>query len=58
LRLQEKAKQNRKSVIAFTAQRRSMYIIQGTARTEWQHSTSPVKEVRYSITLRTLRAPV
>ncbi|SHF04128.1 Alkylated DNA repair dioxygenase AlkB [Flavisolibacter ginsengisoli DSM 18119] len=58
LRPQEKAKQNRKSVISFTVQRRSLYIIQGTARTEWQHSTSPVKEVRYSITLRSLKSPV
>src|SRR6476619_6352705 len=58
LRRQEKAKQNRKSVISFTVQRRSLYIIQGTARTEWQHSTSPVKEVRYSITLPSMKSPV
>ncbi|HJW17544.1 MAG TPA: alpha-ketoglutarate-dependent dioxygenase AlkB [Flavisolibacter sp.] len=58
LRPQEKAKQNRKSVIAFTVRRRSMYIMQGAARTDWQHSTSPVTDIRYSITLRSLRAPV
>jgi alkylated DNA repair dioxygenase AlkB len=58
LRPQEKAKQNRKSVISLEVQRRSLYIMQGTARTQWQHSTSPVKDVRYSITLRSLRSPV
>jgi alkylated DNA repair dioxygenase AlkB len=58
LRPQEKTKQNRKSVISFTVHRRSLYIIQGEARTQWQHSTSPVKDIRYSITLRSLRSPV
>ena len=29
-------------------------MLQG-ARTEWQHSIAPVKEVRYSVTLRTVR---
>lgn len=37
-------------------ERRSGYIISGPARTEWQHGMSPVKELRYSITFRTLRA--
>jgi len=55
LRPHEKAKQNRRSVISLTAKRRSLYILQGVARTGWQHSIAPVKEVRYSITLRTLR---
>jgi len=35
--------------------RRSLYIITGEARSEWQHSIAPVKETRYSVTLRTLR---
>ncbi|MFN2456963.1 MAG: alpha-ketoglutarate-dependent dioxygenase AlkB [Chitinophagaceae bacterium] len=55
LRPQEKAKQNRGAIISFPVRRRSLYIMQGEARNEWQHSTSPVKETRYSITLRTLR---
>jgi alkylated DNA repair dioxygenase AlkB len=55
LRPQEKAKQNRRSVISFPVRRRSLYIMQGPARTDWQHSTAPVKSQRYSITLRTLR---
>jgi alkylated DNA repair dioxygenase AlkB len=52
----EKAKQSRKSVIALTVKRRSLYIIHGASRTDWQHSIDPVKSVRYSITLRTLHS--
>jgi alkylated DNA repair dioxygenase AlkB len=55
LRPQDKAKQDRKSIISFPVQRRSLYVMEGEARSEWQHSISPVKSVRYSITLRTLR---
>jgi alkylated DNA repair dioxygenase AlkB len=55
LRPQEKTKQTRSNVISFPVQRRSLYILQGPARSEWQHSISPVKETRYSITLRTLK---
>lgn len=54
LRPQEKGKQNRASVISFPIKRRSLYVMQGAARSEWQHSISPVKQLRYSITLRTL----
>lgn len=56
LRPQEKAKQNRASIISLTVKRRSLYIMQGPARSEWQHSIAPVKQMRYSITLRTLKA--
>lgn len=55
LRPHEKAKQTRASVISCAVERRSLYIIQGEARTLWQHSTSPVKSRRCSLTLRTLR---
>jgi alkylated DNA repair protein (DNA oxidative demethylase) len=34
---------------------RSLYVLSGAARTVWQHSIPAVKELRYSITLRTLR---
>jgi alkylated DNA repair protein (DNA oxidative demethylase) len=34
---------------------RSGYVLSGPARTQWQHSISPAKELRYSITFRTLR---
>ena len=54
LRPYDKAKQGRASIISFPVSRRSLYIIDGPARSEWEHSIRPVKEVRYSITLRTL----
>ena len=34
---------------------RSMYLLTGSARKEWQHSIPPTKELRYSITFRTMR---
>ena len=55
LKPHDKAKQNRKSIISFPVKRRSLYIMQGESRSDWQHSISPVKEIRYSVTLRTLR---
>jgi len=55
LRPYDKEKQGRGSVISFTAERRSLYVMQGPSRSEWQHSIAPVKAVRYSITLRTLK---
>ncbi|HYC29669.1 MAG TPA: alpha-ketoglutarate-dependent dioxygenase AlkB [Chitinophagaceae bacterium] len=56
LRPHDKAKQTRPAVISFPVKRRSLYVIRGPARADWQHSIAPVKQVRYSITLRTLRA--
>ncbi len=35
--------------------RRSLYVMTGAARSLWQHSITPVKELRYSITFRTIR---
>ena len=55
LRPYEKAKQQRSAVLQLLVKRRSLYVIQGTARTDWQHSIAAVKQVRYSITLRTLK---
>lgn len=34
---------------------RSIYILDGDARTKWQHSIPPTPGLRYSITMRTLR---
>jgi alkylated DNA repair dioxygenase AlkB len=31
-------------------------VLAGAARTAWQHSIPPTKELRYSITFRTLRS--
>lgn len=33
---------------------RSMYVMSGPARSEWQHSIPPVPALRYSITFRTI----
>jgi alkylated DNA repair dioxygenase AlkB len=55
LRPYDKAKQSRRSLVSFPVGRRSLYLMQGEARTDWQHSTAPVAAVRYSITLRTLK---
>jgi alkylated DNA repair dioxygenase AlkB len=41
---------------SLTAEPRSIYLMRGPARTEWEHSIPEVPEVRYSITFRTLRA--
>jgi alkylated DNA repair dioxygenase AlkB len=36
---------------------RSGYVLAGEARKSWEHSIPPTKELRYSITFRTLRRP-
>jgi alkylated DNA repair dioxygenase AlkB len=54
LRPYDKSKQNRKSLLSFTVKRRSAYLMEGQARSDWEHSTAPVAAVRYSITMRTL----
>ena len=48
------AKWERKSI---TAEPRSMYLLRGPARTEWEHSIPGVDTLRYSITFRSLNAP-
>lgn len=35
---------------------RSVYVLTGAARSEWQHSIPAVKELRYSITFRTMKS--
>ena len=51
----DKTKQSRKSIISVPLQRCSLYVMQGSSRSEWEHSIPPLKQVRYSITLRTLK---
>lgn len=36
---------------------RSAYVLSGAARSSWQHSIPAAKELRYSITFRTVRRP-
>jgi alkylated DNA repair dioxygenase AlkB len=55
LRPYDKTKQGRTSTLSLPVLRRSLYVMQGPARTEWQHSIAAVKQIRYSITLRTLK---
>ena len=35
---------------------RSAYLLRGSARSEWEHSIPPVEALRYSVTLRTMKA--
>jgi alkylated DNA repair dioxygenase AlkB len=35
---------------------RSVYLLRGPARTEWQHSIPPAERLRYSVTFRSMRA--
>ncbi|MGZ4788593.1 MAG: alpha-ketoglutarate-dependent dioxygenase AlkB [Terriglobales bacterium] len=46
----EKAK-----IISITLEPRSVYLLRGAARWQWQHSIPAVERLRYSITFRTLR---
>jgi alkylated DNA repair dioxygenase AlkB len=55
LRPHDKAKQSRKATVGLTVERRSLYVMSGVSRDQWQHSTAPVTQVRHSITLRTLK---
>jgi alkylated DNA repair dioxygenase AlkB len=40
--------------ISHTVHPRSIYVISGEARTDWEHSVPPVEALRYSINFRTL----
>lgn len=51
----DRAKQGRGSIICLPVRRRSLYVMKGPSRSEWEHSIQPVKSGRYSITLRTVK---
>jgi alkylated DNA repair dioxygenase AlkB len=55
LRPHDRKKQGRSAIIPLPVAPRSLYTMHGEARSEWEHSTQPVDEARYSITMRTLR---
>jgi alkylated DNA repair dioxygenase AlkB len=42
---------------AMRLDRRSIYLLHGPSREEWEHSIPAMAELRYSITFRALRAP-
>ena len=46
----------RDEILSIDLQPRSIYLMSGASRETWQHSIPPVKELRYSIMMRTLRA--
>jgi alkylated DNA repair dioxygenase AlkB len=47
---------NRDGVLSIELQPRSIYLMSGASRESWQHSIPPVKALRYSVIMRTLRA--
>jgi alkylated DNA repair dioxygenase AlkB len=49
-------KTNRDEILSIELQPRSIYLMSGDSREIWQHSIPPVKELRYAIMMRTLRA--
>ena len=55
LRPYDKTKRSRSSIFPLTVKRRSLYVLQGVSRSDWEHSILPVKGTRYSVTLRTLK---
>lgn len=55
LRPASRAGRHRGDILRFVAARRSLYELQGPARTGWMHHVPPVKTPRYSLTIRTLR---
>ncbi len=56
MRFQRKVGDERR-VFDLELEPRSAYVLAGAARSAWQHSIPAAKELRYSITFRTLRNP-
>lgn len=53
-RFKRKEKRKASDTTQIDLERRSAYIMQGSARWDFQHSIAPTKTLRYSITFRTL----
>src|SRR4051812_32456149 len=51
----QRGKREAREVWEILLEPRSGYVLAGKARSSWQHSIPPTKELRYSITFRTLR---
>jgi alkylated DNA repair dioxygenase AlkB len=51
----QRGKRERRRVWEMPLEPRSGYVLAGEARRSWEHSIPPAKELRYSITFRTLR---
>jgi alkylated DNA repair dioxygenase AlkB len=54
-RMRFKPYQKAGKIISVTLEPRSIYVLRGSVRWQWQHSIPPVPELRYSITFRTQR---
>ena len=50
--LKLRSKAERKKVFNITLNPRSLYVMEGEIRSDWEHSIPPVKMLRYSITFR------
>jgi alkylated DNA repair dioxygenase AlkB len=55
LRPYDKSIRGKGSTISVPLPRRSLYIMQGESREQWEHSIPALRQVRYSVTVRTLR---
>ena len=55
-RMRLKPYQGAGKILSLRLEPRSIYVMQGLARSQWQHSIPAVEQMRYSITFRTLRA--
>src|SRR3954447_12041687 len=55
MRFQRRPKGGERETAAIELAPRSAYVLSGPARWSWQHMIPPQKELRYSITFRTLR---
>jgi alkylated DNA repair dioxygenase AlkB len=56
MRLKPYQSTGKNKVLSLRLERRSIYVMRGAARSQWQHSIPAVDEMRYSITFRTLRS--
>ena len=48
---------HKRSTVSVDLAPRSIYLLTGVARKDWQHMIPPVHELRWSLTFRTLRKP-
>lgn len=53
----EKPPRRASAVLKLALQARSVYLLSGEARWEWQHSVAPTPALRYSVTFRTAAVP-
>ena len=56
MRLRPGPAATRQEVVRLSLAPRSAYVLSGPARATWQHTLPPVKQLRYSVTFRTLAA--